>query len=269
VEAPPEESHVIQELGLDVEPGDREWRGEARVPAGAWAPGTSFPRASVLLTYADIIAGAQYRALTLPRMSVTVDLSLDVMAPDAATLQVDRLLLTSRILRQGKRTAVTETSCRLPDGRVVAVCSGSFAMISSTFNALPPRNGPEPSRFERPLLPVPVEERAGIEVPAPGRAELAMRPGLGNSTGSMMGGLTGILGEVAALSRAQADGPGPYFADRLLVRYLAPVRTGPARAVAVATGGSPARPVVRVDLRDGSRPEEMAADITVGLTALG
>lgn len=268
MEAPPEESHVVEELGLDVDPGGDEWTGEALVPPGAWAPHTRFPRASVLLAYADIIAGAQFRALTVPRMSVTVDLNLDVTAPDAVALVVERLLLTSRILRRGKRTAVTETSFFLPDGRVVAICTGSFAMISSTFNALGSNDGPRRSRHERPLLPAPVAERAGIREPAAGRAELALRPGLGNSTGSMMGGLTGILGEVAALSRAQADGDRPYFADRLLVRYLAPIRNGPAQARAVGCGGPPERPVVRVDLRDAARPEEMAADITVGCTAL-
>ncbi len=269
MEAPARESSVIAELGFDIEQEGEEWTGRAQVPPGAWAPGTAFPRASVLVTYADIVAGAQYRALTVPNMSVTVDLALDVTAPDAPALEVEGLILTSRILRRGKRTAVTETLCRLPDGRVVAVCTGSFAMISSTTNALQHLSGPAPSRHERPLLPGPVMDRAGIGVLGRGTAELALRPGLTNSTSSMMGGLTGMLGEAAALS-ALGAGPEPaYFVDRLLVRYLAPVRTGPARAEAVSTAGSPARPVVRVALRDTARPQELAADITVGAVALG
>ncbi len=128
------------------------WTGEAVVPPGAWAPGTAFPRASVLVSYADMIAGAQYRTLTLPQLSVTVDLSLDVLLAGAPWTRVEAVTVESRILRRGKRTAITETTFSVGGVGPVAVCTGSFALISSTTNLLDGFDGSSPRPIVRVAL---------------------------------------------------------------------------------------------------------------------
>lgn len=254
--------HFVQELGFDVTPGGEVWSGEALVPPGAWTPGTRFPRASVLVTYADVIAGAQARALTLPSLSVTVDLSLDVLAPKATELFVGELTAHSRVLRAGKRMIVTETTFSVPGDGAVAVCTGSFSAISRTLNALGDAVEERRSRHERDLLTLPLAERVGLVVQEPGRAEIARRADLGNSTDSLMGGLTALLGETAAISRLESETGAPQFADRLQIRFLSPVRVGPARAEVVLLGGPPDRQVARVEVRDVAA-EGLAADVTV------
>lgn len=257
----------VQELGLDIERGDDSWTGEALVPPGAWAPGTRFPRTSVLATYVDVIAGVQARSLTLPQLSVTTDVNLDLLIDDVAAVVVEEVSVRSQLLRQGKRLFVTESlfSWR---GRPIAAATASFSAISRTRNAFGDAI-PEPrTRFQRQLLAQPVTERVGLESPEPGVAQLDRRAELGNSTDSLMGGLTMLLGECAALSEAEAHTGQRHVVQRLLVRYLAPVRVGPARAeVTMAAEGLGAR-IARVSIRDMARPAELAADVTLASVPL-
>lgn len=255
--------HFVQELGLDVEPGDDVWTGEASVPPGALAAGGVLPLASVLISYADVLAGSQVRAMTLPQMSVTVDLSLDMVDPVAVSDPVTDLALESRILRSGRRSYVTRTDFLVAGHGPVAVCTGSFSAISRTHNALGDGMAPPAPRHERPLLETALAARVGLEVVAPGQARLARRPDLGNSTDSLMGGLTALLGEVAALSAVGGHGEAGHLAERLHIRYLAPVRVGPAEAAVEMVAGGPERQIVRVAVRDLARPSERAADVTV------
>lgn len=260
--------HFVQELGLDHRPGDDFWTGDACVPLGARAEGSDFPLASVLISYADVIAGSHVRAMTLPQLSVTVDLCLDVVDPDAIPEIVTELAVESRMLRAGRRSYVTQTDFFLPGRRHIAVCTGSFSAISRTTNALgDPVEAPR-SRPERPLLEAPLAERVGLEVVSAGHTRLERRSDLGNSTDSLMGGLTALLGEVAALSASEGQDSTRYLADRLHIRYLAPIRVGPAEARVELLAGSPGRRLVRVGVRDMGSPDERAADVTVGCTPL-
>ena len=107
--------------------------GEATVPEGVCVPGTWIPRSAILVTYADIIAGSQARQLTLPNMSVTVDLSLDVSDDDTPfARRVEEITLQSRVLRSGKRMVVTETLFSIPGiGQLLtqAVLSRDYPMV--------------------------------------------------------------------------------------------------------------------------------------------
>lgn len=255
--------HFVQELGLDTIPGPDVWRGEASVPPVALAPGSGFPLASVFISYADVIAGSQVRAMTLPQMSVTVDMSLDVVDPGAISETVTEMSLESRILRSGRRAYVTQTDFFLPGRGLAAVCTGSFSAISRTVNALGDDVEPPPPRHQRARLETDLAARVGLEVLAPGRASLARRADLGNSTDSLMGGLTALVGETAALSAVAGQDGKQYLAERLHIRYLAPVRIGPARAEAEMVAGGAGRRIVRVAIRDQARLEERAADVTV------
>jgi acyl-coenzyme A thioesterase PaaI-like protein len=219
--------------------------------------------------YADVVAGGQARTRTLPQLSVTVDLTLDILDPEAPQRSVPELFLHSRILRGGKRLIFTETTVSTPQGTLLAVCTGCFSAISRTLNALGDGPVERVPRYERSLLTVPLVDRVGLEVPSPGTAEIARRSDLGNSTDSLMGGLHALLGEVAAVSRVEAESAAPHFVNGLQVRYLAPVRVGPARATVEVLGGPPSRRIARVGIRDASAPQELAADVTASCVPFG
>lgn len=257
------ESNPVQELGLDMTHGEGVSLGEATLPEGACAPGTWFPRAGVLVTYADVIAGSQARQATLPNMSVTVDLALDVADDDALfERRVEEIVLRSRVLRSGKRMVVTETVFAVPGARApFAVCTGSFSSINSTFNFLGDVTTRPQSRHERPLLTEPLLDRVGIRVTGPGTAEIDRRSDLGNSTGTLMGGMTALVAEAAAASAAEADTGRRHRVTRLLIRYLAPVRVGPARATASLLPGARER-LARVSVHDAGASSLFAADVT-------
>jgi acyl-coenzyme A thioesterase PaaI-like protein len=255
-------AHFVQELGLDVERGEDIWRGEASVPSGACATGTRFPLASVLICYVDVIAGSHARTFSLPQLSVTVDMSLDIVVPDPAEVTVEEVSLSSRILRAGKRLIVTETILGTTEGETLAVCTSSFSVVSRTVSALGDL-GPPPPRHERRLLSVPLAERVGLVCAQPGGAEIARRPGLGNTTDSLMGGLTALAAEAAALSAADAEASASHMADRLHVRFLDPVRIGPARAEAHLLGRGDRRRLARVEVGDAALPGSLTADVTV------
>ena len=259
----PASSHFVQELGFDVEPGTEVWTGAALVPPGACVPGSQFPLASTLLMYADVIAGGHARERTLPQLSVTVDLALDVVDPAAPHNEVRELVARSRILRGGKRMFFTETTLSADGGDPVAVCTGCFSAISRTLNAFGDAPFRRASRYERPLLAMSLVDRVGLVQPSPGIAEIARRADLGNSTDSLMGGLHSLLAERAALSRVEADSGVSYFVNHIQVRYLAPVRIGPARATVELVGGPPSRRVARVAVRDLGASGQLAADVTV------
>jgi len=252
----------MQVLGLDFEQGRDIWRGDARIPPAAWLRGCPFPRASVLVSYADTIAGSQVRALTLPQLSVTVELTLDVIVADPGRRPIEYVAIESIIRRRGKRMFITETSFSHPEGTVLAVCGGTFSAISLTE---PPRQGGREPRAndKRPLFSGSLDDHVGLHSPRPGVAQIALRNDLGNSTNSLMGGLTAMLGEVAALSRLRADAGTDHLVERLQIRYLAPIEIGPARAEVRLVGGPPSRPVVLVEVRDTARPEDVMADLTL------
>src|SRR5580658_6702472 len=249
-------------LGLDFEDGGDIWRGDARIPATGWLPGFPFPRASVLLSFADTIAGSQVRALTLPRLSVTVELTLDVVMANPGQRPIEHLEIESTLRRRGKRIFITETTFALPDGTMVAVCGGTFSGISRTDSARPDSGQPRSNDNGR-LLSGSVADRIGIRSLSPGVAEIALRNDLGNSTNSLMGGLTAILGEMAALSRLRADAETDHLVERLQIRYLTPIDFGPARAEVRLVGGPPGHPVVLVEVRDTALPDAVAADLTL------
>jgi hypothetical protein len=264
-ERPPEtdapRGSLMQVLGLAFEDGEDIWRGDARIPPVGWLPGCPFPRASVLISFADTVAGSQVRALTLPKLSVTVELTLDVIMADPGHRPIEHLAIESILRRRGKRVFTTETTFALPDGTAVAVCSGTFSAISLTDSPSPadraPRASDNGSRPSGSLL-----DQIGLLSPSPGVAQIALRNDLGNSTNSLMGGLTAILGEVAALSRLRADAGRDHLVERLQIRYLAPIDIGPGHAEVRLVGGPPNRPVVLVEVRDTGR-QEVAADLTL------
>ena len=184
--------------------------GEAKpsYPPAHGPPAPGFPLASVLICYADVIAGSHARTFTLPELSVTVDLSLDVVARTPLTCWSGALGHLAGDVRAGKRIVVTETAFTSVSGETLAVCTGSFSRISRTVSALG-ELVPPPPRHTRQLLDEPLAQRVGLVSPSSGVAEIARRPDLGNTTDSLMGGLSALQRRWPQCRRRTAQPIGP------------------------------------------------------------
>jgi acyl-coenzyme A thioesterase PaaI-like protein len=97
-------------------------------------------------------------------------------------------------------------------------------------------------------LRVPFAERAGCEVREPGVAVLPRTEESLNASRSVNGGLIALAVEEAALSLT----PGATLST-MAVRFLAPVRTGPAVATADVRSG-----LGRVEVRDAGEDDRPA-----------
>jgi acyl-coenzyme A thioesterase PaaI-like protein len=250
-----EGAHFIDGLGLTHEPPAEVAVGRVTVPPGACLPGTDFPRASVLLTYADVVAGMQASLRTQPRVSVTVDLNLEVLTrPRLAELE-----LRSRVLRSGSRVTVSEVAFVAPG------TAEPFALSVGTFMASPRAadvigDPPRPGRGGPPWsMQAPLADHVGLRVLSPGLTELHRRPDLGNSSNSLQGGLVALLAETAAESLASARAGRPYEVRRLDVRYLAAVRVGPGRAAGELLHLDRSGATVRVEIHDAGRDHRQTA----------
>jgi acyl-coenzyme A thioesterase PaaI-like protein len=257
-----EGAHFIGGLGLVQGVRDEVWTGTVRVPPGALVPGTGVVRPAVLLTYADVVAGTQASRRTHPRVSVTVDLSLEVLRRPRS----EDLALESRILRSGARVTVGETVF-FADGD-----PAPFAVAQATFMASPrevdllPEGGRQHAAWQ---LTTPLADHVGLAVPAPGVAELARRKDLDNASDSLQGGLIGLLAEVAAETLASATASRPFIVRRLDVQYLAAVRVGPGRATASILRADAHSATLRVAIHDPGRDNRLTSLVMVECVPIG
>jgi acyl-coenzyme A thioesterase PaaI-like protein len=106
---------------------------------------------------------------------------------------------------------------------------------------------PHPAR-----LTVPFAERAGCEYRAPGVVAIPMRPDGLNASGTLNGGLLALAVEEAALSIS----PGRPL-DSMSMRYVSPVRNGPAVATAEVCDG-----LANVVVRDEGRDDRLSVIAT-------
>jgi uncharacterized protein (TIGR00369 family) len=91
-----------------------------------------------------------------------------------------------------------------------------------------------------------------------------------NTSGGLQGGLIATMADVAAgqlAARNTAFGNGIATTD-LFVRYLRPIKNGPARAVARILRSGRRSVVVHVDIFRGD-DDELAATANVGFAAIG
>jgi acyl-coenzyme A thioesterase PaaI-like protein len=214
--------HIVGELGFRASQAGDGFVGEGEVLAGACVPGTDVLRTSVVLTWADVIAGAVGGIAVEPRIPVTLDLEVQLRRPirmgDAVTSE-------AYPLKVGRQVVVSEARFKV-GGDVVATAVGSFMVAPDPSLVF---DGGFPRTFERGgNLAEPFAERAGTVWPDPGVAEVPRRDDGLNGAGAIQGGLVALAAEEAATSLAD----GPVVLEAMNVRYLRPFTVGPARAVA-------------------------------------
>ncbi|HET7652933.1 MAG TPA: hypothetical protein VFK42_07835 [Acidimicrobiales bacterium] len=190
-------------------------------------PETDVVLTSVLLTWADILAGPLATQSTLPRVCMTNDLTVRLLGRPPAG-DVD---MRAAVLKSGRTTTFTETwLCPAGDDAPFAVAHGTFVASPRPQDVIDLETlaGNRGTR----TLESPLPDRLGVRVVEPGVAEVARRDDLLNPADTLQGGVVALLAEIATLSLAG----GAVIARELDVRYLRATRVGPARATARAIG---------------------------------
>ncbi len=241
------------ELGLAVTGGADSLRGTAPIQPELCVPECGVLRPSVLLTWADILIGSLANEHTLPRICMTVDLSVRIVEPIPAGVELEslgRLLKAGRTLTFGETTFTVGGVGRAGRGRArhvrgVAAAPGHVGVVrragrvrcrSVTSSRRPRRSRPCSAAASS----APVSSRcraasASSTGPTPCRAARSPR----------------------APRRRCSRSTVSLAPTELEIRYLGAVREGPMRATATRLG-----PWVRVEVIDtgnDDRPVAIAA----------
>jgi acyl-coenzyme A thioesterase PaaI-like protein len=243
--------HILQELGFTVRRAGDELHGAGEVTPFTHVPGTSHLRISILASWADMLAGLLAAQVMGPRVPVTLELDVHLYRPAPAAGEIRAV---GRPVKKGRMVFVGGVEFSTEGGEPVGFSSSSFMAAPDTtlrmpsvtsLDALPPA----------PALTVPLADRAGCKRQEPGVAVLPRSEDGLNSSNTVNGGLIALAAEEALLSLA----PGKSLCS-LALRYMQPVRTGPAVATATMRAG-----LGQVELRDagnGNRLSVIAAGRT-------
>jgi acyl-coenzyme A thioesterase PaaI-like protein len=250
------EGHFVRDLGFGAGRDGDEFVGSMEVTPELCTPGTDHVRVGALITLADCTAGPLAARITMPSLSLTLDLTYTAIGRPPA----DVVYARAAVRKHGRSTTFTETILSDSAGRPFGRCLGTF--VSS------PR--PEDQLLHDPVallsrptvtpqVPVALADHMGIRVMAPGVAELDRHAKVLNTGQTLQGGAVSILAEVAAASAASQAVGAPMVVTELDVRYLATYRTGPGRAIAepLVVGGDGAPTTVRVEVRDAGRDDRL------------
>jgi acyl-coenzyme A thioesterase PaaI-like protein len=209
------ESHFIGELGLTHWVDRDVSYGKADITAEMLVPGTSIVRIGILATFADLVAGQPPSGA----MNPTTDLSVHIHCPT----EMSTVHLESRLVKAGATLVVIET--RLTADHQAA----PFATSLATFMNRKIQSTGRPNQHSV-RLGLPVAERIGARVTGPGTVEMMIRDDVGNSFGTVQGGVLAVLAELAAESALDQD--DPFVITDLDARYLNRVKVGPVEATA-------------------------------------
>jgi acyl-coenzyme A thioesterase PaaI-like protein len=241
--------HMLTELQFNVrrelaETG--QLSGEAELTPFMHVPGTAQLRTSILIMWADMLGGLLSLVALRPRVPVTLELDVHLYrpAPGSGTLSA-----VGRTVKTGRSVHVVESEFMDETGAVFAFSNGSF-MASPDAALIAPSMTSMRLVADAPPLAVPLGERARVSRVAPGIAELPISDEGLNSSKTMHGGLIAMAAEEAALTLAP---PGSTLSS-LGIRYLSPVRTGPAVATAAGSHG-----LYRAEVRDDGIAGRLAA----------
>jgi acyl-coenzyme A thioesterase PaaI-like protein len=231
-------------FGFEMSDDDLMMTGDATLTEFLRSPGAALPRPSVLATIADCVAGIPAHRVTAPRLSVTLDIAVRMVAESCG----DHLDIRGEIAKKGRSTVASEV--RFFDAATAALVAHSYVTFMAS-----PRPQDHTPHLARGMhmdetMGQPLPEYVEARVVAAGTAEVERAPFLEQAAGSLQGGVVALLAEMAASSLA---GGAPVL--DLDVRYLSAVRVGPGRATATPLGGG----LARVEVRDRGRADRLTA----------
>lgn len=238
---------MLQELGFGVRSDGRLLRGSASVTPFMHVPGTKHLRLSVLATWADMLGGLLAAREMGPRVPVTLDLDIHLQAPAPSSGVVSA---AARAVKAGRSVFVAEVSF-FTGGDAFGFATTSFMASPDTSLSMPAATSIDMPASGASLA-MPLAARAGMKRESGGLAVLPRSEDGLNSSNTVNGGLLALCAEEAVLSLALGD-----TLSSLSLRYLGPVRTGPAVALADLRSG-----LAQVEIRDSGREHRLAVMAT-------
>jgi acyl-coenzyme A thioesterase PaaI-like protein len=248
----PYRHHLLAELGFTSRLAGDELHATGAITPPMHVPGTSRLRISILACWADMVGGMLTMRAIAPRAPVTLELDVHLYRPAPAG---GRVRAVGRVAKSGRSVTVIEVDFLDEQGETFAFSGLSFmAAPDSSLTSPLPASIDRPPR--EPTLMLPLADRAGCKRQQPGTAVLPRTEDGLNGVGTIHGGLLALAAEEAVLSTA----PGETLSS-LGLRYLQPVRVGPAVATATIRAG-----LGRVKLRDSGRDDRLAVTATATIT---
>ena len=251
------DAHVLSALGFDITATEGGRRGIAEISPHMHAPGSRAVRTSILATWVDVAAGHLALDTIVPKVPVTLSLDVHVVDPwrEVRAVQAD-----ATVVKQGRTVLVVRVDIIDEQRRPVAV--GSATMMASPMPGLtfdPERAHKDAPHNPNVRLEMPFTEHVSCVREERGVASVPLRANAVNASHTLQGGLIGLAAEEAALSLFDdADAA----VSSMVLRYLRPVRVGPAVGTAVRMGS-----FCDVTVRDAGDADRVALTATIGLSA--
>jgi len=253
--------HTVLELGLGLnlvedEDGQRGLDGVATVVPEMYVPGTTALCMSVMAMWTDLLAGVLCGFFLEPRVPVTLDLAVDFVRPPVDLTEVHG---TARMIKTGRQVLNVGLEYTV-NGETLAIGTAGFMPVPDASLTLPHtstaivEHHTGEGRLSKPYF-----ERVGIARRSPGVSTLAKTAATTNASNTINGGLVVAAVEDAVLSTAA---PGEVMGS-LLLRYLRPLRVGPAVARATRVGDT-----ARVEVTDEGSDDRLGILATTRLIRL-
>ena len=249
------DAHVLSALGFAVSTTEGGRRGIAEIVPEMHAPGTRSVRTSILATWVDVVAGHLALDTIVPRVPVTLSLDVHVADPwrECRAVQAD-----TTVVKAGRSVLVVRVDIVDEQRRPVAV--GSATMMASPVPGLV--FDPEHAHKDAPhdptaRLTMPFTDHVSCVREERGVASVPLAPNAVNASHTLQGGLIGLASEEAALSLFD---DGEVAVSSMMLRYLRPVRVGPAVGSAVRMGS-----FCDVTVRDRGEDDRIALTASLGL----
>nr|WP_198429025.1 hotdog domain-containing protein [Nocardia bovistercoris] len=230
-----ERARIVQELGFATRRVGDELHGRAEITPEMHVPGTAVLRASVIATWADMVAGLLASLVMGPRVPVTLELDVNLYRPAPSSGTVHAV---GRTVKVGRSVFAAEFDFTV-DGEPIAFGAASFMVAPNPDLQLPPQLSIEMPHSGY-HLPLPLAERACCERVSPGTVLMPRTAEGLNASNTINGGLIALAAEEAVLSLAPGD-----TLSSLALRYLLAARVGPVIARANLQSG-----LARVEVRD-------------------
>ncbi len=239
--------HVLRDLGWVVSRSGDDQHGAANVYPEMHVPGTHFLRTSILATWADVLAGYLAMEVLSPRVPVTLELDVHLYGSPPAAGTVNGI---GRVLKAGRTIFAARIDFTDQMDAPIGFAAASFmAAPDASLTIAAPGSEPDPAGKQ---LHEAFADRAGCQRREPGIAVLSSTDESLNASNTLNGGLIALAVEESALSLA----PGRFLTS-LALRYLQPVRVGPAVAKAILHGN-----LAQIEVSDAGNQDRLCVVAT-------